>query len=163
MKSNTKIYKLPYRKNVSCILFKGNNYLLVQLADWKKNWWKFPQGGVEEGEKIEETIERELDEELGISEFKIIAKSKNTNLYDWPDDIIIKTGFKWRGQDQVFYIVEYLGDKSSVKILDPKEVRKYQWVTKNELFKVIDHEDKIFSGYKKIIENVFEEFGVTLH
>ena len=45
MKSNLGVCNLPYRKNVSCILFKDDKYLLVQLADWEENWWKFPQGG----------------------------------------------------------------------------------------------------------------------
>lgn len=156
------IKDLPYRKNVSCILFKGNKYLLVQLADWEGSWWKFPQGGVEENETEKDAIKRELLEELNISEFKIIAKSSQTNQYDWPEGIVIKRGLKWRGQNQVFYLVEYLGSESDIKISDPSEVRKFQWVTKTELFNLIDQKNKIFSGYKNVIKEIFNEYAKIL-
>ncbi len=152
------IKNLPYRKNVSCVLFKGDKYLLVQLADWKENWWKFPQGGIEKNEREEDTIKRELLEELGISNSKIITKSKYINQYDWPEEIVMKRGLKWRGQDQVFYLVKYLGDDSNVKIIDPNEVRKFQWVTKKELFKLIKQKGGIFSGYREVIKKAFKEF-----
>ena len=97
-------------------------------------------------------------EELGISNSKIITKSKHTNQYDWPEEIVMKRGLKWRGQHQVFYLVEYMGDNSNVKIIDPNEVRKFQWVTKKELFKLIKQKEKIFSGYREVIKKVFEEF-----
>ncbi|PIP57447.1 hypothetical protein COX03_03080 [Candidatus Woesebacteria bacterium CG22_combo_CG10-13_8_21_14_all_39_10] len=162
MKSNLGVRNLLYRRNVSCILFKGNNYLLVQLADWEDNWWKFPQGGIKENETEEDAIRRELFEELNISNLKVIAKSKYTNLYDWPEEIVKKRGFKWRGQDQVFYLVEYLGDEPDIKISDPHEVRKFQWVTKIELFNLISQKDKIFSGYKSVIKKIFKEYAKIL-
>lgn len=162
MKNTQRIKNLPYRKNFSCILFKNNKYLLVQLADWEGNWWKFPQGGIEENETEKDAIKRELLEELNISEFKIIAKSRQTNRYDWPEDMVLKRGLKWRGQDQIFYVVEYLGSESDIKITDPNEVRKFQWVTKTELFDLINQKDKIFSGYKNAIKAIFSEYAKIL-
>jgi len=103
-----------------------------------------------------------LFEELGISKFRIIAKNKYTNMYDWPEEIVIKRGLKWRGQNQVFYLVEYLGSESDIKISDPSEVRKFQWVTKTELFDLIGQKDKIFSGYKSVIKKIFKEYAKIL-
>lgn len=158
MKDTKTIKNLPYRKNVSCILFKGDKYLLVQLADWEENWWKFPQGGMEVGETEKDAIKRELFEELSIPNFKIIAKSKHTNMYDWPEEIVIKRGLKWRGQSQVFYLVEYLGNESDIKISDSHEVRKFQWVTKTELFDLVGQRGKIFFGYREVVGKIFWEF-----
>lgn len=45
-----KVANLPYRNNVSCIVFRGDKFLVVQLNDWPENWWKFPQGGIEQDE-----------------------------------------------------------------------------------------------------------------
>ena len=60
--------KLPYRPNISLVVFKrtssGNQFLLVQLKDWQNNWWKFPQGGIEDGENLMEAGIREFREEL---------------------------------------------------------------------------------------------------
>ena len=139
-------------------MFKRDKFLLVQLSSWKNDWWKFPQGGAEEGETEKETIKRELYEELGITDYKIVAKSKYTNTYDWPEDIVAKAGLKWRGQKQKFYLIKLLGNKSKVGIVDTDEVKKFKWVTKTEALKLIDNKKKSFAGYKEVIEKVFKEF-----
>ena len=54
---------LPYRKNVSAIVFKDSEFLIVQNLGYKKNEWKFPSGGVEKGETEEQALLRELKEE----------------------------------------------------------------------------------------------------
>lgn len=61
--TNINVNKLPYRDNISCIVFKDDMFLLVQLNDWPKDFWKFPQGGIEQGETEEEAVIRELIEE----------------------------------------------------------------------------------------------------
>ena len=50
------VSRLPYRNNVSCILFREDKYLLVQLNEWPEHWWKFPQGGIRKGESEKEAI-----------------------------------------------------------------------------------------------------------
>lgn len=158
MKDSSKIDTLPYRKNISCILFKDYEYLLVQLTDWEDNWWKFPQGGVDEGETEKEALKRELREELAIKKIKIIGTSKYTNTYDWPENVVIKKNLKWRGQFQKFYLVKFTGKKSEIRIINHGEVRRFKWVTKSKLFNLIDSKSEIFSGYKEVIRKIFDEF-----
>ncbi|KKU10391.1 MAG: RNA pyrophosphohydrolase [Candidatus Woesebacteria bacterium GW2011_GWB1_45_5] len=151
---------LPYRNNISCILFKGDRFLVVQLADWKKNWWKFPQGGIDDGESDEETIKRELFEELNIRNFKIVGKSKYTNRYDWPPELQLKRGAKWRGQFQKFYLVEFMGEESEIKN-NIEEIRKYKWIGKSEIATVISGIAALSGDYKNIIEKILWEFQAT--
>lgn len=148
---------LPYRNNVSCILFKKKNFLLVQHIKWPENFWKFPQGGIDEGETEEEAARRELLEELGTDKFKFIAKSSHTNKYDWEDESVKLAGFRWRGQIQRFFLVEYLGNDKDIKI-NKNEFRRYEWVSLKDLYFRIDHNNKDFRNYKETIEKIVEEF-----
>lgn len=152
------VSKLPYRDNVSCVLFRKDKYLLVQLNDWPEHWWKFPQGGINKGESEKEAVHRELQEELGISKINIIKKSFRMNKYDWSLDSVKLAGYRWRGQIQKFYLVEYLGNDDEIAI-NKDELNQYQWVELKNLFKYIDHDHQNFSNYKQIIEKVLIEFG----
>lgn len=149
--------KLPYRNNVAAIIFKGNDYLLVQQNDWQDIFWKFPQGGVDSEEKELDAVLRELKEELGTNKFKILGKSKYTNKYDWSDYIIEKTGFRWRGQFQKFFFVEFLGKDDDIEIED-NELRRYKWVNKSQIKESIDHNDQLFVNYFETVKKVIYEF-----
>ena len=151
------ISQLPYRKNISCIVYKDDRYLLVQQVGWPKDFWKFPQGGIEGKENDQETIKRELNEELGMVKYRIVGVSKQLNKYDWPEDSVKLAGFRWQGQIQKFYLIEYLGDDNEIK-LDKKEHQNYKWVDKAELIKSIDHDHKNFTNYKNSIEKVLIEY-----
>lgn len=150
--------QLPYRNNISCVVFKNNKYLVVQLAGWPESFWKFPQGGIEKGESDEEAIRRELSEELAIDKYKIIGVSQCLNKYDWSEDSVKLAGFKWRGQIQKFYLIEYFGNDKDIRP-DKKELQNYKWTNKAELLKSIDHDHKNFTNYKNSIMNVLSEFG----
>jgi len=153
------INRLPYRNNVSCVTVKADKFLLIQNSDWLKNWWKFPQGGVDKGETIEKAALRELQEELGSDKFRIIGRSAKTNQYDWNDESLKLAGYRWRGQIQRFLLVEFFGTDKDIKI-NLQEIRQYKWVTIKELWSNIDHEDKNFTNYKNSIEKVLREFGL---
>ncbi|MFD2593853.1 (deoxy)nucleoside triphosphate pyrophosphohydrolase [Sphingobacterium griseoflavum] len=55
-------------KVVCGIIFKGEHVLICRRKQEKSlgGYWEFPGGKVEEGESYEETLVRELDEELGL-------------------------------------------------------------------------------------------------
>lgn len=152
-----KFERLPYRNNVSCIVFREKRFLLVQLNGWPDNWWKFPQGGVKEGELEETAAQRELLEELGNKNFRIIGISNHINRYDWSDDSVKKAGYKWRGQIQKFFLVEYLGSDEEIEI-NRKEIQQFKWAELKDLFANIDHDHPLFANYKNTIEKVLEDF-----
>lgn len=154
-------YKLlPFRKNVSLIVFKDAKFLLVNLVDWKKNWWKFPQGGIDEGEGLIAAGRREFREEIGTNKIKILGQSQYTNKYDWPDRVIEKEGLQFRGQFQRFIVVEFLGTNVDIKI-DTKEVRKYKWVARTEIIQFSkDDQHMVFQNYHGVIPKILKEFSL---
>lgn len=153
------IKNLPYRNNVCCVVFKGKKFLLVQNLGFEDNWWKFPQGGIKKNESAEEAAKRELEEEIGNKNFNIIAKSSYTNQFDWSDKSLKLAGYRWRGQIQQFFLVEYTGNEKEIRI-NKKETQRYKWVDLEEMFTSIDHDDKDFTNYKETIEKVLSEFGI---
>jgi putative (di)nucleoside polyphosphate hydrolase len=151
---------LNYRdKSLGIVIDKNKNFLLVQLESYGENDWNFPGGGIEEGETPEEALLRELWEELGNKEFKILSKSKKQIKYDWPNFIIVKDikkreGKTFRGQRQNIFLVEFAGKKDEIKP-DPKEIKKIKWVTKEELKKHLN-----FASQKELIDSVMNELKV---
>jgi ADP-ribose pyrophosphatase YjhB (NUDIX family) len=53
-----------YRVSIKAIIFDGNQRLLVGKAS--DGTWEIPGGGFEQNENIEECLDRELKEELGV-------------------------------------------------------------------------------------------------
>ena len=81
-----------------------------------------------------------------------------THQYDWPDDIIQKTGFRWRGQNQRFYLVEYIGENNDFRF-NKKEIRRLKWVSYDQLYKHIHHDNILFTNYYEVIHRVLIEFN----
>ncbi|KKQ64202.1 MAG: RNA pyrophosphohydrolase [Candidatus Shapirobacteria bacterium GW2011_GWF1_38_23] len=124
--------KLTYRKStVALVLNKDDEILIVQKHSFKPNEWDFPGGGIDEGEKAEETILRELKEELGSEKFVIKNVSRELDKYNWPEDVIMdrftKHGKTYLGQERVRFLVKYLGEKAEIKA-EKDEFREYKWV-----------------------------------
>ena len=153
--ANIKTNHLPCRNSVSCLVFQDDLFLLVQLSGWPKNFWKFPQGGVEPGESEKQAVVRELTEELGTDKFKVLANSPHIHQYDWDRDSIEKARFKWRGQKQRFYLVEFLGKDKDIKV-NAGEIQNYQWVKRAELKKHFSHKHKLFVNYMETIEKTLK-------
>ena len=128
---------LPYRQGVfGLVMDSESNFLIVQMVKYKDNEWNWLGGGVEENEDIEETLLRELKEELGSSSFKIMKKSTLINRFEWDNQMVVgqfhKRGQLYNGQEKVQFLVQFTGDKSELKS-DPKELKQIAWVPREEL------------------------------
>ncbi|MFQ5620370.1 MAG: NUDIX domain-containing protein [Candidatus Nanoarchaeia archaeon] len=151
---------LPYRPNVSMVTFKDDKFLLVCLKNWEENWWKFPQGGIDEGETPEQAAIREFKEELGTDKVRIKGISKHSNRYDWPVETVLKYNREFRGQDQVFVLLEFLGEDHDIK-LNPNEVQMHKWASKEEVLKYAADPDHChFWSYNGNISKILDEFNL---
>ncbi|MCS7091726.1 MAG: NUDIX domain-containing protein [Patescibacteria group bacterium] len=153
------IKNLPYRRGViGVITNKEREILIVQMIAYGVNDWRFPGGGIEDGESPENALLRELGEELGTDKFIIKKRSTILNRYEWSNEMVQKQYRKrkryYRGQEQIQFLVEFTGEKFDIRI-NSKELRQIKWVKKDEIKRYFN-----FKGQYEMAMNVFEEFGL---
>src|SRR5712671_5960137 len=66
-----------FRANVGIVLMHDDGRLFIGRRTGGKGW-QFPQGGVRRGESAEESLFRELNEEIGLSreDVRIVAQTR---------------------------------------------------------------------------------------
>ncbi len=124
-----------YRQGIYGLVLNSSDQVLLVFKRNSK-MWDFPGGGIDDGETMEQAIRREVLEELGISDIKILHISEITNKYDWPESEKEKNFNKkgiWKlGQEQHFAVLKYLGADSEIKLQD-EELLELKWVDKENL------------------------------
>ena len=128
---------LSYRQSTSAVILdESGRILIVQKNSYKDNEWDIPGGGISDGEVSREAIIRELNEELGSDKFEVIKASKQTDRYEWPDEVINKKIAEnkpiYRGQERVQFLVKFLGEETDLKP-QIEEIRTVKWVFSKEL------------------------------
>lgn len=67
-----------------------NNWFILVMKD-RKGVWTFPKGKIEKGEKIEETAEREIEEEVGIHGLSYRARLTPSQYWYYRNGAVKKT------------------------------------------------------------------------
>ena len=123
-----KYRNLPMRTGVGIVVLNRENKIFVaRRIDNPKDFWQMPQGGVDEGEDYITAMKRELKEETGIENIKIIKEIEKIYQYELPEDLvgIIWKG-KYRGQKQKWFITRFLGEEKEIN-LNSKHAEFIDW------------------------------------
>ena len=139
-----------YRKNVGIVVCKKGKVLLCARAKEKDFQWQFPQGGIEDGEDFIEAAKRELFEETGVKNVRLVATISDPIRYDFPDNLDF---FHFRGQDQYWVLFEFLGDDNEIRFdVDPNciEFKAFRWDSIDVAPEEIIYFKK--NVYKKVVE-----------
>jgi putative (di)nucleoside polyphosphate hydrolase len=141
--------KLGYRACVGVMVINRGGLVWVGRradmpgdAEGSGSWWQMPQGGIDEGEEPDAAAHRELQEETGISSARIIAATPRWLRYDLPPHLVgVAWDGKYRGQEQKWYAMRFLGDDSEINITpadrDKIEFDAWQWVEIGQLSQLI--------------------------
>ena len=119
---------LPLRTGVGIIVLNKQNKIFVgKRKDNPGDKWQMPQGGVDEGEDYVTAMKRELLEETGIKNIKIIKEIEKIYQYELPENLvgIIWKG-KYRGQKQKWFITRFLGEENEIN-LNTKHAEFVDW------------------------------------
>jgi 8-oxo-dGTP pyrophosphatase MutT (NUDIX family) len=130
------------------IIFRRNkaNELELLLIKDAKNRWTIPKGHVEPGEEPRDTAQREIQEETGLQEMKVM---------NW----LGKVNFRYRREHTLVlmtmhvYLVQGLGDTNKLTAED--WMNGIEWLPANDAIDKIAYEDigkLILLGMKKVRE-----------
>ena len=149
--------QLPLRPNVCMLVFNQDNRLFLGERATEPGVWQFPQGGVDSGDTQEETVSKELYEELGapIDCFHIVSKLNAVHNYEFGNIPDYAVG-KWRGQAQTFWLVKFIGNDSQFNLTHHvQEFMSWRWCSVDEVRRLA--EPKRLPGYEPALRE-FEEF-----
>jgi putative (di)nucleoside polyphosphate hydrolase len=120
--------KLPYRQGVGLCLFNTQGLVLVAERRDRRGAWQMPQGGVNKEEDTALAALREMKEEIGTDNARIIAKLPEKLSYEFPDwsqnkrlskdastGAVLFRG-KYRGQQQEWFALQFLGQDSEIDL-----------------------------------------------
>ena len=131
---------LPLRLGVGAIVLNNKNRVFVgKRKDNPVDKWQMPQGGVNKGEKLIDAMKRELEEETGIKNIKILREIDGWSKYELPKYLLGKIWKgKYRGQKQKWFVVRFLGNDNEINLKTNKpEFIEWQWLDIENLPEVI--------------------------
>ena len=127
---------LPYRPCVGMLVLNARNLVFTgQRIDTVTDAWQMPQGGIDPGESPEHAALRELKEEIGTDNVRIIAHRKKPICYDLPSELLGKAwGGHYRGQCVHWYAMRFLGTDTEINIKTASpEFSAWRWSKLHDL------------------------------
>lgn len=121
--------------------FRANVGIILAHADDRLFWarrvgragWQFPQGGMQPGESLEQTLFRELEEEVGLtaSQVEVLGSTRDWVRYLLPDRYQRHASTPLCiGQKQRWFLLRFKGADESVQLdgSETPEFDAWRWV-----------------------------------
>lgn len=145
--------RLPYRPCVGiCLLNPDDQVFVGRRIDTLVEAWQMPQGGIDPGEDPEDAALRELEEEIGTRNCRIIGRTRDWLSYDLPPDLVGKVWKgRYRGQKQLWYAARFLGRDEEIDLRTRHpEFEAWKWVPLETLPELIVPFKRVL--YHRIVE-----------
>jgi 8-oxo-dGTP pyrophosphatase MutT (NUDIX family) len=121
---------MPIEKSAGAVVFRREKskifYLLLHYPSTKRgaksDYWDFPKGHIEKGEKEIETVKREVKEETGLEDLEFIEGFK-----EW-----IKYFVRHKGKTIFKIVTFYLAETKTKKVKVSFEHIGYEWLPYEE-------------------------------
>lgn len=126
---------MPVERSAGIILFRntpeGRKYLILRSSRSKseiakgkfaKEFWDFPKGQLEEGEKGIDAARREAKEEAGIESYEVVPGFKET----------VRYFTRREGRPIPKFVAMFLAEAKTDKVKLSWEHDKYEWLAYNE-------------------------------
>ncbi len=117
---------MPVERSAGTIIYRKEEgriyYLLLHYSSIshraKRNYWDFPKGHVEKGEKAEETAKREAKEETGLKDVRIAKGFKE----------LVKYFFRFENKNILKFVVFYLAETKTKDVKISDEHTGFKWL-----------------------------------
>lgn len=151
-----------YRPNVAALMVNADGNLLICERSTIPGAWQFPQGGVDNGESMEEGLFREVCEEVGLKPHHYeVLERRDGYRYLYPPGVRAKKMKKHgnHGQEQTYFLCKLKPEAPDINVHQtPQEFSAYRWIQPEEFdldwLPTFKHE-----VYKAVMEDFF---GVSL-
>ncbi|HIP54210.1 MAG TPA: RNA pyrophosphohydrolase [Sulfurimonas autotrophica] len=141
-----------YRPNVAMIIvsseYPQKKEVFIAQRNDLTNIWQFPQGGIDEGEEVQEALFREMEEEIGTGAAKIIAEYPEWISYDFPPKIASSMK-PYHGQIQKYFLLKLTEDARINLNTRHPEFINYKFVNVEDVLDFTPHFKQ--SVYEKVI------------
>ena len=121
-----------YRKCVGIMILNDQKEILVgRRLDHPSGFWQMPQGGIDKNEEPQEAVWREMKEEIGTNNAKLIKISSSWINYEIPKDTLatLPWGKKYVGQTQKWFAFRFTGKNSDINVQTKNpEFSEWRWV-----------------------------------
>ncbi len=124
-------HALSYRPCVGITLFNQSKNVFVGERIDSPGAWQLPQGGIDDGETLEDAFFREMEEEIGTRKADIIAVMDKKLRYDLPPHLSRRLwNGRYIGQEQTWIAARFTGADHDIDlhVHDDPEFRAWQWV-----------------------------------
>jgi len=129
--SKHKLSSLPYRPCVGTMVFNRQGQIFVgKRIDQTLEAWQMPQGGIDEGETPEQTMRRELKEEIGTDNVEILREHPDWLTYDLPEHLLgIAWEGRYRGQRLKWFALRFVGADGEIDVkTSHQEFSEWKWI-----------------------------------
>jgi putative (di)nucleoside polyphosphate hydrolase len=138
------------------MLFNQQGHVFIGKRFDSDPYWQMPQGGVDDGEELEQVALRELLEEVGTNKVKIIAKNKGWIYYNLPEEFIPTCwNGRYSGQKQRWFLMKFYGEDKDINVnyTDHPEFKEWCWQSVDDLVA------SAIPFKKEVYRTVIEEFS----
>ena len=126
-----------YRRCVGMLILNNNNNILVgRRLDYPSGYWQMPQGGIDKKEKPETAVWREMLEEIGTNNAKLIHRSSQWLNYKIPEETLktLPWGNKYVGQTQKWFVFLFTGNDNEINVETKNpEFSEWKWINHKTL------------------------------
>ena len=128
---------MPLEFSAGAIIFRKNKEIKYLLLQYRQGHWDFPRGHIEKGEKIIDTVKREIEEETGIKDLKFFPNFKKI------------TSWFYRRERKTFFKKAYflLAETKRKRIQLSPEHLAYRWLNFNKAINILT-----FKNAQKILK-----------